>query len=204
MVVPSTVVGTPLTVNTALPEFKALTCAWLPTTTGEFSVVRSMTRKRIRVKLVSVLFVIERRMVSVPAAEFGPTAPALVSRSRLGETDEVFVVSSRLVANCELRLAGEVRFSGPGAPSCETLALKVPPVAEVKLKSAWLLFVSCGSPPEASGERRTKLYSPMAAMPPGGGSDEPYVKRVVLVESWEAAELKGGLLSKFAVLVVLT
>src|SRR5215207_9965479 len=206
-VVPSTVTGLPLTVTTELPELSTRSCAWLLTTVGELSVVIWMTRNRRRVIVVAVLLVTERRMVIVPSVQFDGATPPLqtlgvVSRSRLGDAEAATLGLSRAFWS-ELRMVGDARFSGPGAPSVETRVLNVPPVVETKSKSAWLLSVSTGSPPVEFGARRTKLYSPLVEMPPAGASAVPSVKSVVPVMPAKPTASKRVLVPHAAVEVVL-
>src|ERR1043165_3841854 len=99
-------------------------------------------------------------MVIVPSVQFEGATPPLqtfgvVSRSRLGEVEADLVGSSRPFWSV-LRMVGDARFSGPGAPRTETRVEKVPPVVETNSKSAWLLSVSCGRPPFEFTPLRTK------------------------------------------------
>src|SRR5262245_23489972 len=69
---------------------------------GAGNVVRSMTRKRRRVTLPPVLFVIVRRMSSVPNVElFGGSL--VKSRTRLGGAAEATHVSRRFATNDAFR-----------------------------------------------------------------------------------------------------
>src|SRR5262245_4348809 len=109
---------------------------------GAGNVVRSITRKRRRVTLPPVLFVNVRRMSSVPKVEL--LGGSLVkSRTRFGGDALATHVSSRAPPKLALRMIGDERFAGPGAPRRWPAPADVPLVS-TNTKSAALLLVSTG------------------------------------------------------------
>src|SRR6476660_1229887 len=83
---------------------------------GAGNVVRSTTRNRRRVTLPPVLFTTVRRMSNVPKVEL-LGGSEVKSRTRFGGDAAATQVSSNFTANDAFRSIGELRFSGPGAPS---------------------------------------------------------------------------------------
>src|SRR5690349_9588943 len=112
---------------------------------GAGNVVRSTTRKRKRVTFPPVLLTIVLRISSVPKVEFWGGLE-VKSRTRFGGDAGATHVSSKFTANEASRSMGELRFSGPGAPSRWPAPADVPFVS-TNTKSAALLFVSFRSPP---------------------------------------------------------
>src|SRR6185503_3396367 len=83
---------------------------------GAGNVVRSTIRKRKRVTFPPVLFTIVLRTSKVPNVElFGGSE--VKSRTRLGGEVAATQMSSKFTEKDALRSIGELRFSGPGAPS---------------------------------------------------------------------------------------
>src|ERR1041384_4808875 len=132
---------------------------------GAFKGVMSTMRKRRRVTDWPVAFLKRRRMSSVPSGQFDGALPPLqtfgvVSRTRLGASDEDCCGSMRLAFAVALGWIGLDRFSGAGAPSCVCAAPKSAPVGETKAKSLALSPVSCGVP---DAGLRIQLYAPSFA-----------------------------------------
>src|SRR5205823_2406941 len=134
-----------------------------------------------RVTFAPVLFTNRRRTDSVPNVELLPGL-LVRSRTRFGDTDCALVVSSKLMLMLASRLIGDVRFSGPGAPSCcVTPEMKVPCVS-ANLKSAALSFVSFGVPAVVHPTPLTKSHSLRkneccVVVPETGGKVLPSLKR---------------------------
>src|SRR5688572_26230674 len=109
---------------------------------GAGKVVRSITRNRRRVTLPPVLFTTVRRMSNVPKVELLGGSD-VKSRTRFGGEAAPTHMSSKFTANDALRCIGELKFSGPGAPSRWPAPAEVPLVS-TNMKSAALLLVSLG------------------------------------------------------------
>src|ERR1044072_6634110 len=111
---------------------------------GVGNVVRSNTRKRIRVTFPPVLFTIVLRMSNVPKVEL-LGGSEVKSRTRFAGDAGATQTSRRFAAKEALRSIGELRFSGPGAPRRWPAPADVPLVS-TNTKSAALLFVSLRFP----------------------------------------------------------
>ncbi len=83
---------------------------------GAGKVVMSITLNLKRVTAPPVLFKTRRRISSVPNVEL-LAGSDVKSRTRLGGDAAATVESRNSAAKDVLRLIGEARFSGPGAPS---------------------------------------------------------------------------------------
>src|SRR5262245_28137493 len=109
---------------------------------GAGKVVRSITRKRKRVTFPPVLFTNLLRSERVPKVElFGGSL--VKSRTRFGGELAATFASTRLTAKLALRVIGDERFWGPGAPRRWPAPAEVP-LLSTKTKSAALLSVSLG------------------------------------------------------------
>src|ERR1700754_1096451 len=109
---------------------------------GAGNVAISITRQRNRVTLPPVLFVTVLRRSNVPNGELFAGSD-VKSRTRFGGDAAATQMSRRLTAKDAFRWIGELRFSGPGAPSLWPAPAEVPFVS-TKTKSAALLLVSLG------------------------------------------------------------
>src|SRR5687767_10467425 len=124
---------------------------------GAGKVVTSTIRKRSRVTLAPVLLTNLSRIDIVPNVELlGGSVES--SRTRLGTCELAFVVSNSKPPIELLRLIGDPKFSGPGAPRSWPSPV-VAPVVLTPIKSATLSPVSFGKPPVARVIARKKLYS---------------------------------------------
>lgn len=93
----------------------------------------STTRNLRRVTLAPVWFVTVRRMDRVPNVELLPGS-GVRSRPRFGAVALETAGSSSVMGSRPFRVAGELAFSGPGAPSIDWMGVevvvKVAPVTE--------------------------------------------------------------------------
>src|SRR5690242_4165975 len=110
-------------------------------------------RNRSRVTGAPVLLINVRRISIVPLVPF---ASEIKSRVRLGADEDDAKGSRRMTPNCELRLIGLARFSGPGAPRLAPIPVKLP-VVLISMKSERLSPVSFGKPPVVLDINRKKV-----------------------------------------------
>src|ERR1700759_5185836 len=81
------------------------------------------------------------------------------SLTRLGGAENAAVPSRSVTAMVESLRIGDVRFSGPGAPSCCGMPEMNVPCVSANLKSAELSFVSFGLPATVQPTPETKSHS---------------------------------------------
>src|SRR5689334_412949 len=118
---------------------------------GAGNVVKSITRNRKRVTFPPVLLTTVLRISRVPKVELLGGSD-VKSRTRFGGDAAATQTSRRSTVNEALRSIGELRFSGPGAPSRWPAPADVPLVS-TNTKSAALLFVSLSDPPVGHGPK---------------------------------------------------